>query len=264
MLVIFSSVAMDEDKKKYRVYLAHSAGPLFGSDLRVLLHHLRREGIPSLTVDDYLAGDKGALLTMDDGNPNDVKVGYPILKEFDAHAVSFLIPLKSDLSPRLKDWELWRQAADRIEVGSHSLTHGKVATQSKMEAETSDDSNLQNYHGFPGSEYQPALIAREFNPLLNRPETDAERRARLWAEIGFSKLYLERQLGKAVRLFSYPWGEYDDLCVELVQEADYLAAFSITRTEENLWTVPRVHLTPFAEELRRERTPVSHNKILGR
>lgn len=257
------SAVMDEDKKKYRVYLAHSASPLFASDLKVLLHHLRREEIPCLTADDYLSGKKGALITLDDGNPNDVKIGYPILQEFDAHAVSFLIPLKNDLSPRVKDWDLWRQASDRIEVGSHSLTHGKVATKQADAEALPDDPNILVFQGMVGSDYQPALIAREFNPLCGRPETDGERRERLRAEIGFSKLFLERKLGRPVRLFSYPWGEYDDECVALVQETGYRAAFSITRTDDTLWTVPRVHLTPFAEELRRERTPLIGGNLVG-
>jgi peptidoglycan/xylan/chitin deacetylase (PgdA/CDA1 family) len=218
----------------------------------VLLHHLRRKDIPVLSADQYLEGRDGALITLDDGHPHDLKVAYPILEEFEACAISFLIPLEADLRPRVKEWEAWRAAAGRIEVGSHTLTHGKVAAAPPVKGEAPpNDPNRQDFFATAGSDYRPALTARQYLPLMGRSETEAERRARLSTEIAFSKYYMERQLGLPVRFLSYPWGEWDELCVELAREAGYRAAFSLDRTDGTDWTIPRVHLEPFAEELRR-------------
>jgi peptidoglycan/xylan/chitin deacetylase (PgdA/CDA1 family) len=244
-----------EKKDSRRVYLTHSVGALFTSDLKVLLHYLRREGIACLSGEEYLAGKEGVLITIDDGHPNDLKIAYPILKEFDAHAVSFLIPLKADLSLRVKDWQAWREVGDRLEVGSHSLTHTKVATAEGDGAPPPEDPNLLRYFGANGADYQPGLAHPEYNTLHHRLETEAERRLRLTAEIVFSKQFIERQIGKPVRLFSFPWGEYDELSISLVQEAGYEAAFAITETLGTNWTISRVHLSPAAEEIRRMPRP---------
>lgn len=226
------------------VFMAHGHDRAFGDDLRALLGHLRREGIRCLSGDEYLAGEDGALLTIDDGHPNDLAVAYPILREFDARAVSFLIPLRADLTPRVVDWDAWRAALDRIEVGSHTLTHTKVGRGRAGEPATGQ-ANVAGVHGFDVFDPVPGLAACEYDPLRRQFESRETRRARLTAEIAFSRQFIERRLGKTVRFFSYPWGAWDAESLAIVREAGYEAAFSVTATDGTRWSVPRINLPPW-------------------
>ena len=226
------------------VFMAHGHDRAFGDDLRALLGHLRRAGIRCLSGDEYLAGMDGALLTIDDGHPNDLAVAYPILREFDARAVSFLIPLRADLSPRGIDWDAWRAALDRIEVGSHTLTHTKVGTGRAGEPATGQ-ANVAGVHGFDVFDPVPGLAACEYDPLRRQFESRETRRARLTAEIAFSRQFIERRIGKTVRFFSYPWGAWDAESLAIVREAGYEAAFSVAATDGTRWTVPRINLPPW-------------------
>lgn len=231
-----------------RVLLTHGHDATFASDLTRALELLRATGERLLTVDEYLAGHSGTLLTIDDGHPNDLERGLPILERFDAQAVSFLIPLTERLEPRVADWSLWRAAWPRIEVGAHSLTHAKVGTAADGERDERFDANVLATHAAPVFAAQPGLAAREYLPHRGRAERDAESRQRRVAEIGFARQYIERQLGRPVRLFSFPWGAWDPVSVEVVREAGYEAAFATHRTDGSPFTVPRQLLREFLAE----------------
>jgi hypothetical protein len=56
-----------------------------------------------------------------------------------------------------------------------------------------------------------------------RHETDPERRARFWDEIGQSKHDLESLLGKKIDFLCWPGGGYDQLAVETARSAGFLA-----------------------------------------
>lgn len=225
-----------------RVFMAHGHDVDFAGDLRLLLATLQGDAVRVLTPDEYLAGCPGALITFDDGHANDLQIGLPLLEEFDAHAISFLIPLRADLSPRIVDWQPWRDAAARIEVGAHSLTHSRIGTAATGEADLVTTVNHLGYLDHPLYGAEPNLAAREWLPHLGRLESDGEMEQRRAAEIGFARQYIERSLGRAVRFFSYPWGRWDALSVQTVRSAGYEAAFSTSWTDGSRFTTPRLDL----------------------
>lgn len=242
----------EASEKRSDVYMAHGHDANFAGDLRTLLTAMRGRGCRCLKPDEFLAGEEGFLLTIDDGHPNDLTVAYPILQEFDGYAVNFLIPLHADNTPRVTDWAAWRAVASRIEVGAHSLSHTKVGTRPAGQ-QAAGQTNVAAYFGMPVYDPQPALAAFEYNPINNTVESPAEHQARIIAEVALPKRILEQMLGRPVRFFSYPWGEFGDDAVAAVRNAGYTAAFSVTSTDSSRWTIPRINLPPFAEELRLER-----------
>jgi len=237
--------------KKAAVYMAHGHDAAFAEDLRTLLLTMRKRGIKSLRPEEFLAGEEGFLITFDDGHQNDLDIAYPILKEFDGYAISFLIPLRNDYTARVTDWNTWQRVADRIEIGAHSLTHTKVGIHPGSQ-QSVDQANVAGYFGLPVFDPQPGLQAFEYNPFTNSVESAAQHRSRVEAEVTLSKRIIEQMLGRPVRFFSYPWGAFDEDTVRIVRDAGFTAAFSVTNTDNTQWTIPRINLPPFAEELRRE------------
>ncbi len=57
----------------------------------------------------------------------------------------------------------------------------------------------------------------------DRIETDQERRQRYFEEIVLSKEYLEAKLGKKVSFLCWPGGAYDELAIQIAQNAGYTA-----------------------------------------
>ncbi len=239
------------------VFMAHGHDAHFADDLRCLLATLREERVRILTPDEYLAGVPGALITFDDGHANELAIGLPLLEQFDAYAISFLIPLRSDLSPRITDWQAWRDAAPRIEVGAHSLTHSRIGTAATGEVDQRSMVNHLSHAGHPLFAAAPNLAAREWLPQVGRLETDGEMEQRRAAEIGFARQYLERSLGCAVRFFSYPWGGWDAQTVRTVRAAGYAAAFATGSTDGSRFTTPRVDLPQWVAERRTQNLEVA-------
>ncbi len=65
-----------------------------------------------------------------------------------------------------------------------------------------------------------------FSEDMGRPETDAERRERMWEEIAGGKSDLEAVLGHPVRSLCWPWGKYGPEAKALACEAGFSVLFT--------------------------------------
>jgi len=135
-------------------------------------------------------------ITFDDGFVSNLEAAVPILREFGARAINYLV---ADRIGQTSDWETheggearplmddaqvrdWLAAGNRI--GAHTCTHPRL---SKI----------------------PRNRARE--------------------EIFSSKKKLEDRFGKPIDHFAYPFGDYDDAVAEAVREAGFKNAVTMDR-----------------------------------
>ena len=135
-------------------------------------------------------------ITFDDGFLSNLEAAVPVMKEFGARAINYLV---ADRIGKSSDWEAaeggearplmddsqiqeWLSAGNWI--GAHTCTHPRL---SKISRE----------------------LARE--------------------EITASKKKMEDRFGQPMEHFAYPFGDYDDAVVEMVREAGFKTACTMDR-----------------------------------
>jgi peptidoglycan/xylan/chitin deacetylase (PgdA/CDA1 family) len=165
------------------------------SDFAAQLEYLAASGYASITLDELLAAQAGALtlppkpvlLTFDDGYADFYQNAYPLLQRYQIKATIY-IPTDLIDRPGYMSWDNLRElaAAPLITVGAHSLSH----------------------------------------PALDTLGWEAQRE-----QISASKTTLESQLGIPIRHFCYPYGRYNATTLSLVAAAGYTSA---TTTRTNL------------------------------
>lgn len=137
---------------------------------------------------------KSIILTFDDGYKDFIYNAIPILEEF-GYPVTLFVTIEDlqGIKRKITDnyWDTW----DKISWSELKsiLRNNKVSIGS---------------HGFSHT---------RFNQLTYNE---------LRKEIVDSKKILENELGRPVDLFSYPHGTYNRICLKLLREAGYKAAFS--------------------------------------
>jgi peptidoglycan/xylan/chitin deacetylase (PgdA/CDA1 family) len=81
---------------------------------------------------------------------------------------------------------------------------------------------------------------------MTHPDLTLVGSAQLWSEVSQSHLELERRLHRSVRIFAYPYGDYNPRVLAAVRRAGYLAAFTTHQgwwqERSNLLTLPRVYV----------------------
>ncbi|HWM89372.1 MAG TPA: polysaccharide deacetylase family protein [Thermoanaerobaculia bacterium] len=182
-----------------------------------------------------------AVLTFDDGREEKHTDILDFLRERGIRAIAFLFPLEHTMDSLRLSWDFWRRNTDVIEIGAHSLTHSRVA-QAKGPDVTGPERLLSYRDRRSGADLAPGLVARGYDQLYDRPETDGEYRMRLESEIYLAKKMLERSLGVPCRFFSYPWGLFTPEVVEIVKESGFEAAFSVNQTDGTVWSIPRIDM----------------------
>jgi peptidoglycan/xylan/chitin deacetylase (PgdA/CDA1 family) len=88
------------------------------------------------------------------------------------------------------------------------------------------DAAADFFAGRSGPEDLRALLAT-YKGRLGRYETDAERRDRMWREIGLGKEELERVLGHTVRSLCWPWGRRCAEAEKLARDAGFTIFFVV-------------------------------------
>jgi len=142
---------------------------------------------------EYKAPAKPVLITFDDGYEGIHAHACPILKEYSYTAIIFVT---TGYIGKYNDWDASPGPRFRHLCWSHIKEMAK-------------DGIWFGSHG----------INHRF---LTRQGKSAAR-----YEIEDSKKELEDGLGQPIRFFSYPYGDYDERIMNLVQEAGYEAAFSL-------------------------------------
>jgi len=144
-------------------------------------------------VDDSHIPSKPVIVTFDDGYEGIYSYAYPILEKYESTAVIFLT---TGYIGKLNNWDA--SPGPRFK----HLNWSQITEMS--EAGICFGSHGVNHY----------FLTRQNNRAAKY-------------EIEASKKELEDKLGKAIRFFSYPYGDYDDRIIILVREAGYEAAFSL-------------------------------------
>ena len=169
------------------------------------IRFLRREGYTSISPPEILdfreskiknqksKNFRPVLITFDDGYEGVYTYAYPILKE---HSFTAIIFVTTGYIGKYNNWDASPGPRFKHLQWSHIR-------------EMADDGIWFGSHG----------INHDF--LTRRNDSTAR------YEIEASKKELEDTLGQPIRFFSYPYGDYDDRIMRIVQEAGYEAAFSL-------------------------------------
>lgn len=158
--------------------------------------------------------ERAIALSVDDAYRSFYDVAMPLLREYQ-FPVTLFVNTDAVGSQGYLDWgELRELMAQGVEIGNHTASHAYLV---EMREGESVELWLQ----------------------------------RLRADISRAQQALRQNLGIEARLFAYPYGEYSDQVVRLVEEMGFAAAFAqqsgVIHASHNLYTLPRFPMGgPFA------------------
>ena len=185
----------------------------FRDQLRVLAAH----GYRGVSMSEGLAhlrgerSDKVAILTFDDGYADNLEAAAPLLRERGFGATCYLV------ADRIGGFNAWD--SELLGVKKPLMDLGGIRDWIAMGMAVGSHTRT--------------------HPRLSRLP-----RAQMREEVFASKAALEDRLGLPVDHFCYPYGDYDEACVDAVREAGYATAVTIDRGRvrrgDRLAALPRV------------------------
>ncbi len=183
---------------------------------------LKDKGYNVVSVDDLIAAadglrplpEKAVLLTFDDGYTSMYTKVFPLLKLFNYPATLAI----------MGSWiEQAGSGAEQIEYGITTVPAEKFLTWDQIK-EMRDSglveiaSHSYNLHrglvGNPQGNTQPAAVTLAWNKTTGEYETVQSLRRRLREDMGRTVELFERMLGKRPRVMVWPFGAYNQICVQ--------------------------------------------------
>jgi peptidoglycan/xylan/chitin deacetylase (PgdA/CDA1 family) len=173
-----------------------------GSKFRQHMQAIKDSKIPVIPLSDVLAWKRGEknipdeciVITMDDGWQGVYTIAYPILREFGFPFTIYLYKKYVNIGGRSMKWaEITEMMQHGCEVGSHCVSHEALNKQGRM--------------------------------------TDEQYQLWLLNELQESKQFLETQLKKPVVSLAYPYGNHNDMIVQLTQQVGYEAAVTVNNSK---------------------------------
>ena len=141
---------------------------------------------------------KPVVITIDDGFKSTFTLAYPVLKKYNFPATLFLYTDFIEKNSNSLTWkEIGEMTKNKIEIGSHTLSHCNLLQYKKKE---SYDSYI----------------------------------SRIKKEIFLSKEILESKIGSKVKFFAYPYGVYSPIIKNLITQADYEGILNANSMNNNL------------------------------
>lgn len=185
-----------------------------------MMDYLKLRKFQALSLDDYReirAGRKRAprrpvVITFDDGEQSVYSVSYPILKDRGFPAAVFLVSgfVGRTLYHVLEERSYWdrRPPDGRGTVWKFDMIDWDEARQMARDG--------ISFYAHSASHAPLVSLDADF----------------LAEEVASPKRTIERETGRPVRYFAYPWGEFNEAVVASLKEAGYEAAFT---TEFETW-----------------------------
>lgn len=188
--------------------------------------YLAENGIRTLSIEEYIEAISqpvplrhAVLLTFDDGYESMFTLVYPLLEQYDLHAVSFVITSrvgrKNEVNPNQPwlDWDECRllEESGRVDIEAHGHdSHRKVVGQ-----------------GESGRRSGPYLTTRTYLPATGALESLDEYRERIYSDLLLSRTTIEELLGKRVKAFAWPLGKTNQDAIDAAGRAGYLVTFGL-------------------------------------
>lgn len=164
----------------------------FRRDMEYLVEHFEIVDLPELLTD-RTSGEKRIAITFDDGFENFYSNALPVLREFDAQATVFVNPSF-----------IGDSNAEQIR-SKHSLERAP----SPIMMDRSQLSSLTNSE----------LVTIGNHTLTHRNLSTERNRDVLEEEIIGAKRELENKFGISVNRFAYPYGQFNEPALDIVQES---------------------------------------------
>lgn len=161
--------------------------------------------------------DKSVIITFDDGYASNYELAYPQLQKYDIKATVAAVVISSEMAenggaanqnlPHLTFAQMREmQESGLVEIGSHSYNgHGMIATGA-------------------GGQQGRFFVSRAYLKEQGRRETEAEYVERITQDLRYSKEVLERELGRPVNYFAYPYGVAGTAVIEALKQNNFLVA----------------------------------------
>lgn len=230
------------------------------------IEYLRTHGYHFISLEDVVKAnrkekilpEKAVLLAFDDAYLSFYEFVYPLLKLYNYPSVlgvvsSWIDNPPPDIKSPLMGWQQLKEVAgsNLVEILSH--TH--------------------NLHR--GVLYNPqgnkswAAVSRVYNPNTKMYETEEDYRQRVHDDFLLSRKVLEKKLGVDVRAIVWPYGRYNQICIEEAKKVGFLVMFSVGEDRwaqaDNLCAIPRCiimknpTIVEFIEDLKRKFSePIQH------
>ncbi len=151
------------------------------------------------------SASRSIAITFDDGFVSNLKAAVPVMEEFGARAINYLV---ADRIGKSSDWE---------------TAEGGEARPLMDDAQVRDWLAAGNWIGAHTCTH----------PRLSRIP-----RAQAKEEIRAGKKKLEDRFGQSIEHFAYPFGDYDEEVVEMVREAGFRTASTMDRGINDLGMDP--------------------------
>jgi len=179
------------------------------SNFESQLDYLKKEKFHTLTIEqfqDFLesghAPRNSILLTIDDGWLSSYNIAYPMLQKFGFNATLFVTTnYLNEQNPKIISWDQARKMDHdkSINIQCHSKSH------------------------------------RDFN-LLEDKESIQSYITSLEDEVVTSKNIINKEIGKKVTSFAYPYGNTNPVAIEILKQHEYGTAFTVKRTQNTFFT----------------------------
>ena len=151
------------------------------------------------------AASHSIAISFDDGFVSNLKAAVPVMEEFGARAINYLV---ADRIGKSSDWET-AEGGEARPLMDDAQIRDWLAAGNWIGAHTRNHPRLSKI---------PRNLARE--------------------EIVSGKKKLEDQFGQPIEHFAYPFGDYDDAVVEMVREAGFKTACTMDRGVNDRTTNP--------------------------
>ena len=203
------------------------------------LEYLRTHGFNFVSMDDIIAANKGrkqlpekaVLLTFDDGYLSFYEFVFPLLKLYKYPCVLAVETLwvdepDSEIKVPLMNWGQIKEVVKSglVEIADHTFSSHKGI--------------LYN----PQGNSSWAAVSRIYDPKSKTYESEQKYRRRIHDDFELSKRILMEKAGVNPRVMVWPYGNYNQICIEEAKAQGYEAMFYLEdklANTNNIYEMPR-------------------------
>ncbi|PSL48501.1 polysaccharide deacetylase [Salsuginibacillus halophilus] len=154
--------------------------------------------------DDFLLPEKPVLIAMDDGYQSNYEYAFPILEELGLRASVYPNVERNDTAQeRFLSWDEMKEMQESgvMNIQAHSYDHHDTVDGYNIDGEKRSN--------------------RSLFVMLEEDESEAAYEARIREDLGLAKERLEDELGHDVHSFTFPFGQFNDVLMDVAEDLGY-------------------------------------------